>query len=176
MWIAIPGAQVCTKPASPNPLLEFPKNFVQGKLDLGIDCLNIHFKKDGTFVYKFTGDCKGWGRKLHGTWKKEGDRIIFQATMHEGPSEEHDQCAGSYYQKNTPREKDACIRKYRSMIRKELGTYPAILSVQGHVRLDEKKHGIVFLRSMLLNHPQKKTVRGLLQIENDSFGEFTDLE
>ena len=171
----------CNVQADPSPTdvqtypEDFPKSFISGRLNWNVDCLNFQFKKNKTFVYKFTGDCKGWGRRLHGTWSKGKDRILLKAVMREGPSQEHDHCAGSYYHANTPKQKATCIKKYKKWIRSKYGVYPAILEVRGSVRLNKKSEGMFSLETFLINNPKKPRLPGLLRIKNDSFGKFVDL-
>ena len=155
-----------------DPIEEFPKHFKKGLLRWGVDCEHFEFKSNGTFSYKFTGDCKGWGRTIKGTWKKGKDRLIFQANMHEGPSEEEKHCGGSYYHTNTKTEKKNCIKKYKKMILDNYHVYPALLDVKGFIILDDKNKAFVTLKSTVLNSPSLKDKAGMLQIEGDSFGEF----
>ncbi len=93
-------------------LSSFPKNFHSGELSAPVDCENMKFLKNGTFIYKFTGDCKGWGRKLKGIWKKREDHLELSGIMYENYQEGKIGCAGSYYHTNTRDEREECIKEY----------------------------------------------------------------
>ncbi|TGN18730.1 hypothetical protein [Leptospira idonii] len=157
---------------SHSPLNEFPKHFKKGILNWGVDCEHFEFKENGSFIYKFTGDCKGWGRKIEGKWSKNKDRMILSAKMMEGPSEENGQCAGSYYHTNTKKEKNECIKKYKAGILKNFQVYPAIFEFTGFIHLDENKKAIVTIKTNLKNNKNLKDKPGFLNIDADSFGEF----
>ncbi|MDF3821167.1 hypothetical protein P3G55_14765 [Leptospira sp. 96542] len=161
-----------TLPDDENPSVNFPKNFSGGVLNWGVDCEHFIFHENGTFSYKFTGDCKGWGRTIKGQWKKENDRLLLSAKMIEGPKEENDQCGGSYYHTNTAKEKKECIKKYKSRILKNFQVYPAIFELSGHVVLGKDDNAIVTIKTLLKNNPKLKDKPGFLQIEGDSFGQF----
>ncbi|MEI1280628.1 hypothetical protein V6Z05_20020 [Leptospira venezuelensis] len=154
---------------------DFPNNFVSGVLNWGVDCENIKFNKDFTFEYKFSGDCKGWGRVLKGEWKKGDGKLLLSAKMSEGPSEENGECSGSYYETYSKAKKKTCINKYKKRIVNAFGVYPAHFKISGFVVLNEKSEAIVTLQSELINNEKSKSKTGFLNIEGDSFGIFGDL-
>ncbi|MBM9592037.1 hypothetical protein JWG41_16430 [Leptospira sp. 201903075] len=156
------------------PLDEFPKYFKQGTLNWGVDCEHFKFNENGTFTYKFTGDCKGWGRSIKGKWTKGNDRIILSAKMTEGPSEEKNHCGGSYYHTNTKKEKNECIKKYKTGILKSFKVYPAIFDLNGFITLDENQKTTVTIKTKLINNEKLKNKEGFLNIDADKFGSFDE--
>jgi hypothetical protein len=148
----------------------FPADFKSGLLGAGVDCEHIRFEANGQFAYKFTGDCKGWGRILKGKWSKQDDKLVLVATLREDASEGKKGCAGSYYHVNTAAESKACFDKFRKKILAEFGIFPAIFEISGEVRLTEKLTVSVSLKSVLTNNAKKGRIKGLMNFEDNDFG------
>jgi len=151
---------------------DFLKDFKYGILGVGVDCEQIKFLSDGTFAYKFTGDCKGWGRVLKGTWKKKENRLILSAVLIESKEEGDIGCAGSYYHKNTPKEKADCFSAYKKDILKNFGVFPAKFDLQGEIWITTKLAVAVKLESYLTNNPKKGRIKGLMHFSDEEFGKF----
>ncbi|MCB1179533.1 MAG: hypothetical protein KDK36_18280 [Leptospiraceae bacterium] len=158
-----------------NILTSFPKNFLEGTLSTGVDCENIKFLKNGEFIYKFTGDCKGWGRKLKGKWKKKNDHLELSAIMNENYEEAEIGCAGSYYHTNTKAEKDECIKKYKNNIKDKFGIFPVKLKLSGKVWVTNSLDVGVSIETYLIS-TKKEKVKGLMFFSDEKFGTFTNDE
>jgi len=150
----------------------FPDDFESGILGAGVDCEHIDFLPNGQFAYKFTGDCKGWGRVLKGQWRKEGKYIVFAATLRENASEGKTGCAGSYYHKNTPSEVTACFEKYKQGILESFGVFPAVFDLSGKLWVGLKGKIAVSIESYLTNNPKKGKIKGLMHFTDEEFGTF----
>lgn len=156
--------------------VDFLKDFKAGILGTGVDCENIKFLPNGKFVYKFTGDCKGWGRTLNGTWTKEGNRLKLAAILREDKAEGETDCAGSYYHENTRKEKRACFSKYKKDILEKFGVFPAVFRVTGTVSISPKLTVSVKIESYLINGKEKGEIKGLMNFEDEKFGVFQSLD
>jgi hypothetical protein len=144
-------------------------------LETGVDCENIKFLPNRKFIYQFTGDCKGWGRALTGTWKKEGNQLKLVANLYENKSEGETGCAGSYYHENTPKEKKICFSIYKETILEKFGVFPAIFRVKGMVWITPKLTVAVKIESYLTNNTKKGKIKGLMHFEDEKFGMFQNL-
>ena len=156
--------------------VDFLKDFKAGILGTGVDCENIKFLPNGKFVYKFTGDCKGWGRILNGSWKKEGNQLKLAANLREDKAEGETGCAGSYYHENTPKEKHVCYSKYKKDILQKFGVFPALFRVTGTVSITPKLTVSVKIESYLTNNKKKGKIKGLMHFEDEKFGVFRSLD
>lgn len=158
---------------------KFPENFDEGMVSFGIDCIRIELYKNHTFMYKFTGDCKGWGREIRGTWRKTKDATIeLSATLHENKAEGMKGCAGSYYAAYSKKEQLKCYKKYRNHVKSELGVFPATCKIEGVIELPEPNSGTVNLSSTLVTktkNPDAEPVPCLLKIDGDQFAGFQAL-
>ncbi|TGK87181.1 hypothetical protein EHQ19_00105 [Leptospira montravelensis] len=153
----------------------FPQNFTSGVLETGVDCENIEFFPDGKFVYKFTGDCKGWGRTVKGNWKKDKEKILLTATFFENKIEGEIGCAGSYYHENTLSEKKECFKKYKNGIKEKFDIFPAIFDLTGYVWVTEKDNIGVSIQTYLSNNPKKGKIKGIMFFEDLNFGKFSNI-
>jgi hypothetical protein len=154
---------------------DFLTDFDSGILGAGVDCEHIKFLPEGKFEYKFTGDCKGWGRTLKGTWRKAGNQLRLSGNLIESKDEGKIGCAGSYYQENTAKEKSTCLAKYRQKIMQKFGVFPAKFQISGTVWITEKLTAAVKIESYLMNNPKKGKIKGLMHFNDEKFGLFYGL-
>ncbi|HMV80323.1 MAG TPA: hypothetical protein PL163_16710 [Leptospiraceae bacterium] len=153
----------------------FPAKFISGVLSAGIDCEHIKLMRNGNFEYKFTGDCKGWGRKLKGKWVKKEDHISLSGFLKENQEEGETGCAGSYYHTNTPEEKKECFQRYKNKILERFGKFPAIFEMKGKIWITEESTVGVSIETYMLKSDKKNT-KGLMFFSDEKFGAFGKLE
>ncbi len=152
----------------------FAKNFESGIISTGVDCENLTLNKNKTFIYKFTGDCKGWGRTISGKWFIKNNFIFIKGTLNENEAEGKKGCAGSYYKANSKKEIEVCFKNYKSGILAEFKKFPASFDFEGKIWKTTNSTIIaVSIETYLLNGNKKTTTKGLMFFNDETFGVLT---